>query len=70
MADTMITFHNAMLIGLACLVSGTFIGAAMLAVAQEIFSPEAEPAFDYRALQRELDEDFGTGTEAGVLRTL
>ena len=70
--ETMITFSNAMLIGATCLVSGTFIGAALLAVGQEIFGPdEIEPRVDYRALQDELDEEFGgTGTEAGVLRTL
>jgi len=33
---------------------------------------EAEIDFDFAALQRTLDEDFGTGTvvEAGTLRTL
>lgn len=33
---------------------------------------ETEINFDFAALQRELDEDFGTGTvvEAGTLRTL
>ena len=69
--ETMITFSNAMLIGATCLVSGTFIGAALLAVGQEIFGPdEIEPRVDYDALQREMDEEFGngTGTEAGVLR--
>ena len=71
MTETMITFSSAMLIGATCLVSGTFIGAALLAVGQEIFGPEVEPRVDYRALQDELDEEFGgTGTEAGTLRTL
>ena len=73
MTETMITFSNAMLIGATCLVSGTFIGAALLAVGQEIFGPdELEPRVDHRALQDELDEEFGTGTvaEAGTLRTL
>ena len=73
MTETMITYSNAMLIGATCLVSGTFIGAALLAVGQEIFGPdELEPRVDYDALQRELDEDFGTGTvaEAGTLRVL
>lgn len=31
---------------------------------------ETEIDFDFVALQRTLDEDFGTGTEAGTLRTL
>lgn len=71
MADTMITFQSAMLIGLTCLVSGMFCGAGAFAAALEIFGPEKEPRVDYRALQDELDEEFGgTGTEAGVLRTL
>lgn len=73
MSETMITFSNAMLIGATCLVSGTFIGAALLAVGQEIFGPDQiEPRVDYRALQDELDEEFGTGTvvEAGTLRVL
>ena len=70
MADTMITFQSAMLIGLTCLVSGMFCGAGAFAAALEIFGPEPEPRVDYDALQRELDEDFGTGTvvEAGTLR--
>lgn len=61
MTETMITFQSAMLIGLTCLVSGTFIGAALLAVGLEIFGPdEIEPRVDYSALQDELDELFGS----------
>ena len=72
MTETMITFQNAALIGLTCLVSGMFCGAGAFAAALEIFGPEKEPRVDYDALQREFDEDFGTGTvaEAGTLRTL
>lgn len=72
MADTMITFQAAMLIGLTCLVSGMFCGAGAFAAALEIFGAEKEPRMDYDALQRELDSDFGKGTvvEAGTLRTL
>lgn len=69
MTETMITFQNAALIGLTCLVSGMFCGAGAFAAALEIFGPEKEPRVDYDRLQRELDDEFGgTGTEAGVLR--
>ena len=71
MTDTLISLQSAMLIGLTCLVSGMFCGAGAFAAALEIFGPEKEPRVDYDRLQRELDEEFGgTGTEAGVLRTL
>ena len=63
MADTMITFHNAMLIGLTCLVSGMFCGAGAFAAALEIFGPEPEPRIDEAALQNEMDALFGTPSD-------
>jgi len=69
MADTMITFNNAMLIGLTCLVSGMFCGAGAFAVALEIFGPDPVAVEKPRS-QEAVDADFGTGTEAGVLRVL
>ncbi|RAS13522.1 hypothetical protein [Ensifer adhaerens] len=68
MTETLITFQNAALIGLTCLVSGMFCGAGAFAAALEIFDKEREPQMDYEAIQTELDNEFGTPAEVIAAR--
>lgn len=50
--------------------SGIFFGLVVYAFVVEQFRSKGYKAADHDKSQAEMDELFGTGTEAGVLRTL